>query len=163
MKVQRDTTRAYHHSCLKRSHGPIDKKARARRKNGGKLAIGRDSGTRASLTAEREYVKARYGGWCEAHRFQGGTVYGCGGTDFAHVIARSQGGEDTRFNALWLCRDCHTAMAGPFARGRLLVTRVMKLGVRGFDVEWVKAAGKVSYRLGEYQTLGHGFVAAEKR
>lgn len=154
---------------LKSSRGPIDKKARARRRRGGKLAVGRDSGTRDSLTVEREYVKGRTLGLCEV----GNQGSPCGddgrapfirwGTDFAHVVARSAGGEDTRFNALWLCRYHHRMMERPYAKGRLVVTRVTKSGVRGFDWEIVKAAGKVAYRLGAIdEIVANDFIAAEK-
>jgi hypothetical protein len=142
--------------------------AAKRRRAGGKLAVGRPSETRAGLHREREYVKRRARGWCELTH-GGGHVGPLGwvgafvrGTDFAHVVARSQGGEDSRFNALWLCRRCHDAMPAPYAKGRLLVTRWLVHGIRGFMWEFVRADSKWAFQRGEYETLlGSGFIRAE--
>ena len=41
------------------------------------------------------------------------------------------------------------------------MTPITVNGIRGFDAELVITAGKVSYRLGDYSTLGAGFVPAE--
>ena len=151
---------------MKRASGPIDKRARARRARGGKLAVGRPSETRAGLHREREYVRVeRAKGACEI-RWAAGQLHS--GSDFAHVVARSHQGADSRFNALWLCRYHHDAMTAPYAKGRLLVTRVVSgpvLGsmVRGFDWELVRAASKFAYRAGSYDVLAWGFIAAEAR
>lgn len=146
---------------LRRSPGPIDKAARKRRRKGGRLAAGRDSGTREQLLRERAYVFDRANGDCELCRLLP-TYDGHPPTDFAHVRARSAGGDNTRFNALATCNRANLAMQGPFTKGRPLVTPITVKGVRGFDVEWVVASGKLAYGLGDYQTLAGGFVAAEK-
>lgn len=159
---------------LQNSHGPIDKAARKRRRKGGKLAVGRDSGTLESLREERAYVFDRdhYGCvlcriWCsrcqQAHDPVDG---GCHipATDFAHVRSRAQGGDDSRFNAIATCHDCNMKMSlRPFKTGAPIVTAVTVKGVRGFDIEWVRCAGKLAYRLGaDVEILGAGFVAAER-
>ena len=145
---------------LERSRGPIDKRARARRRAGGQLAVGRNSGTRASLTTEREYVKARSRGRCELCWVRRTLT---AGTDFAHCPPKSQPGSgDDRYHALWTCNGCNLAMQGLFSHGRPLVTPVTVNGVRGFDVEWVQAASKFAYQRGDYTTLAAGFIAAER-
>lgn len=137
--------------------------AAERRKAGGKLAAGRPSATRAELTTEREYVMRRSEGWCELLvKHLADVPTRARGTDFAHVIARSQGGEDSRFNALWLCRAHHLAMEAPFSKGRLLVTRGACDGWRGFHWQIDHAASKFAYRKGEYTTSGAGFIRAER-
>lgn len=145
---------------IARSRGPIDKRARARRRAGGRLALGRDSGTRASLTTEREYVIARARRRCELCALTGAHHVG---TDFAHCPPRSQPGSgDDRYHGLWACRAANLAMQGSFAKGRWLVTPVTVNGVRGFDAEIVLADSKAAYRRGEYTTYAAGFIAAER-
>lgn len=139
---------------------PIDKHARARRRASGKLAVGRDSGTRETLLGERAYVFRRAAGKCELCRLRP-TYDGHPPTDFAHVRARSQGGTDDRRNALATCHAANLAMQGAFARCRWLVTPITVNGIRGFDAELVQAEGKVAYRSGQYVTLAAGFIAAE--
>ena len=143
---------------MKRGRTRVGRAAAARRKAGGKLAVGRASGTRESLSAERAYVQQRAKGLCEV-RMDGLTPHP--GTDFAHVVARSQGGQDDRYNALWLCRAEHRRMEASFAKGRLVVTRISVNGARGFDWEYVTAADKHAYRRGEFKVLAAGFVRAE--
>jgi hypothetical protein len=143
---------------MKRSRGPIDQRARARKRNGGKLAQGRASGTRESLRDERAVVMQRAARGCELCAIRGRRAPA---TDFAHVVARSQGGTDSRFNAVGTCNRCNLAMQGPFALGRPLVTVVTRDGVRGFAVEWVQATSKFHYRTGDYITLACGFIRAE--
>lgn len=57
---------------------------------------------------------ARSRGYCEAN---------CGrrGMDPHHVIKRSQGGDNSLENLVWLCRYCHDATDAPYARGRLAI------------------------------------------
>ncbi len=144
--------------------------AAKRRRAGGRLAVGRPSETRAGLHREREYVRRRAGEICEICWERRVGRPGTGrtpGTDFAHVVARSQSGPDDHTNALWLCRTCHSAMTAPYSRGRLLVTCVVVKGPhpappeRGFAWELVRAANKWAYQRGEYETLGSGFIRAE--
>lgn len=142
---------------LKRGRSRVGAQARARRAAGGVLAKGRASATREQLRIEREAVKARAQGLCEV-RCANLTPHP--GTDFAHVVARSQGGTDDRYNALWLCRQEHRRMEAAYAKGRLVVTRVTVNRVRGFDWEYVTAADKHAYRRGEFVVLAAGFVAA---
>lgn len=143
-----------------RPRGPIDKKARARRRRGGKLAAGRDSGTRDDLLRERAYVFDRAAGICELCSLRPSRVPAPIATDFAHARARSRGGSNTRWNALATCNPCNLAMQGAFSRGRWLVTPVTRNGVRGFDVKLVMAAGKVRYWRGDFVTLAAGFIRA---
>lgn len=143
---------------MTRGTAKVGRAALARRKAGGKLAVGRDSGTRESLTTEREYVRHRAGNFCEIRTAD---LARHDGTDFAHVVARSQGGPDDRYNALWLCRADHRRMEAAYARGRLVVSRLTVNGVRGFDWEYVSAADKFAYQRGEFVVLAAGFVAAE--
>jgi 5-methylcytosine-specific restriction endonuclease McrA len=143
---------------MKRGKRRVGQAAAERRKRGGALAVGRPSGTKESLSAERAYVMARAKRRCELCAVRGRVTPA---TDFAHVVARSAGGPDTRFNALATCRACNLAMQGPFAVGRPLVTPIYRRdGVRGFDVEWVYATSKFHYREGDYITIAAGFVPA---
>ena len=148
-------------ALLRRSPGPIDTVAKKRRRKGGKLAVGRNSGTRESLLRERAYVFERAAGRCELCRFLP-DYDSHPPTDFTHCPPRSQpGSADDRFHAVAACNRANLAMQGPYSKDRALVTPVTVKGVRGFDIEWVRAAGKIAYRLGDYVTLGAGFVAAE--
>jgi len=148
-------------SPLLPSRGPIDKAARKRRRQGGKLALGRPSGTLADLDRERTCVFERAAGKCELCRFLP-DYDGHPPTDFAHVRARSAGGSDDRWNALATCNRANLAMQGAYSKGRPLVTPITVNGVRGFDVEWVQAKDKFAYREGDFTILGAGFVRAEK-
>src|SRR5258706_6337239 len=38
-----------------------------------------------------------------------------------HVVKRSQGGPDTEFNVIMLCRPCHESTDFPTGRGRLMI------------------------------------------
>ena len=134
-----------------------------RRKAGGKLALGRDSCTRASLSVERAAVMARGAGWCEI----GQRGHACDpvsgktrpATDFAHVIARSQGGADVRSNALALCRRHHEMMTAPFSKGRLLAHTVIWNKVTGIQWRVLVCADKAAYYIGEYTSRAAGFIA----
>jgi len=143
---------------LTRSRGPIDKRSRARRAAKGKLALGRPSETRQGLAMARAAVFLRARGLCELCALQGWKHTPA--TDFAHVLARSQGGTDSRYNALATCNPCNLAMQGPFAKGRWVVSVVTCRGVRGFECALTVCAGKLSYQRGLYETRAAGFVKA---
>ena len=46
----------------------------------------------------------------------------------------------------------------PYAKGRLLVSSVVRRGVPGIEWVVVRAAGKVAWRLGDHETLDAGLI-----
>ena len=128
-----------------------------RRRQGGKIAPGRDSESVAGYRSLTERLKARSASWCEIHSRP------CRGTEVCHVVARSAGGPDDDWNCYWGCRAANSQQQAPFAKGRLVAARVMKHGVKGIDWVVIRAAGKVAYLLGEWEPLTSGFIPTEGR
>jgi hypothetical protein len=96
----------------------IGRRAVARVRAGGKLAVGRPSATLVGWRATVARVGERANWRCER----------CGSRralDPHHVQKRSQGGPDDPGNVVLLCRwECHRLCDAPFRDGRLLVSRL---------------------------------------
>lgn len=76
---------------------------------------GRDRATAAFWQYISAMVRLRAENRCEACR---GTA---GPFEHHHVIKRSQGGPDTVWNVVYLCRACHAATDGTYIQGRLVM------------------------------------------
>ena len=101
-------------------------RSRARVKQGGKLAQGRPS---VSLARWREIVaevKGRAGGYCEVAF---GPEQPCPflGAHPHHLIKRSAGGSDDAANVVWICPRCHQMTDAPYATGRLMLRREVRV------------------------------------
>jgi len=103
----------------------------------------------------RARLIARSGGYCEV---LGTPTFG---VEVCHVVARSAGGGDDDWNTYWGSRAANRAQQAAFARGRLLMAREIRDGVKGIAWEWVRAADKHAYRRGEFVLLASGFIPAE--
>lgn len=142
---------------MKRGTVRVGRAAVKRRRQGGKIAIGRDSATLAGYKALREALIARSGGVCEVH---GRTDSGpCLGSEVCHVIKRSSGGADSLTNTFFGCRRANNAMDASYKTGRLTMIHVVINGVSLLDWEMVKAADKWAYQLGKYDVLSAGQIA----
>jgi len=92
-------------------------------KRGGRLrakrlregVTGRPNVNRTLWEAMKRALWVRARGRCEACRSVSGPL------DPHHVQKRSQGGDDSLWNLVLLCRPCHQRTDAPFQTGRLLV------------------------------------------
>lgn len=111
----------------------VGQAARRRRLSGGPRAIGRPAASISEWAIIRDLVLTRAGGRCEA-------CGRCARLDVHHVLKRAQGGSDFDVNQLVaLCRACHEQTDAPYAKGRLIVTR---LGEGQFVFRVVQQASK---------------------
>jgi len=108
---------------LRQGRRRVGAAAAERRKAGGKLAVGRDSASLESYAALRAAIRLRAKDRDEIFPERVGK-------DVAHITARSQGGTDRPWNALWLSRETHEMQARPFnhPKGRLVFPRFLYLG-----------------------------------
>lgn len=138
---------------MRRGTVRVGRAAAQRRRQGGKIASGRDSATLQGYRALREALIARSGGFCEVHGRP------CLGAEVCHVIKRSQGGPDTLTNTFWGCRRVNAAMDDAYRIGRLTMMHVVREGISLLDWEWVAAANKQEYERGQYHVLSAGQIA----
>src|SRR5882672_12558928 len=111
--------------------------ARRRIQRGGPRATGRPAASLEEWAAIRWVVFRRARWRCQACG-RGGAL------EVHHVVKRAQGGSDFDLDRLVaLCPPCHAQTDAPYARGRLVITR---LGNGRFTVEVTRGADKWAIR-----------------
>lgn len=112
---------------MKRGRRRVGHAAAARRKAGGKLAVGRPSTSAAEWKIRKLELAERSGGICEVRAWvempgasKGWFECRRRATDPCHIIPRSAGGNDSLTNLYHGCRTCHRRQDAPYASGKLV-------------------------------------------
>jgi hypothetical protein len=129
--------------------------AKRRPKRDEPIVKGRPAETVRGYQALTSRLIARSGGYCEVF---GRPIFG---TEVCHVQGRGAGGADDDWNTYWGSRRANMLQQAPFNKGRLVMTRVIRHGIKGIEWQIVVAADKWHYMAGEYVIAAEGFIAVE--